>query len=56
VALDILITLCSSSSIEREFSAAGRFLTIKRMRLQSERIDDLAVIIGNPQIEPKHIK
>jgi hypothetical protein len=56
VALDILITLCSSSSVEKEFSAASKFLTIKRMRLQSELIDDLAVIIGNPQIAPKYIK
>jgi hypothetical protein len=56
VALEILITLCSSSSVEREFSAAGRFLTIKRMRLHPEIIDDLAVIIGNPQIAPKYIK
>jgi hypothetical protein len=56
VALEILITLCSSSSVEREFSAAGRFLTIKRMRLHSELVDDLAVIIGNPSLAPKYIK
>ena len=56
VALDSLSTLCNSASVEREFSSAGRILSMERMRLLPEITEDLVMIYTNKGLAKELLK
>ena len=55
VALEVLSTLCNSASVEREFSNAKHILTMNRMRLVPEIVEDLLIISANPDLAKKYL-
>jgi hypothetical protein len=49
-ALDVLMRPVTSVATERHFSDTGRILTIRRMRMLPDNVDDAALILANREI------
>jgi len=56
VAIQILSILSSSASVEREFSSSRRAIGFQRLRMHPNKVEDMMIIIGNPDIAEIVIK
>lgn len=50
VALDVLSTLITSASAERQFSSCNRSVNYHRLKLTAEHVQDVGMIVGNQKI------
>lgn len=55
VAVDILGILCTSASVEREFTKPKRILNFTRLRLLSDKVEANTLIVGNQRIADRVI-
>ena len=55
VALRILSIMCTSSSVEREFSASRRALGYQRLKMNTKKVEHVMMILGNHDIAEKLI-
>ena len=55
-ALRFLLPPASSTSVERQFSCAGRIVDKRRSRLASSKVKDLVIIAGNRDIAEEMIE
>jgi len=47
--------MCTSASVEREFSTSRRTLGYQRLRMNPEKVENLIMILGNQEISEKFI-
>ena len=55
-AIQILSVLSTSASVEREFSASRRAIGFQRLRMNPDKVENMIMIIGNPEIADRIMK